>query len=73
MADEMWALVFDRSRDDWDSSKGFRKQLVAKPTLREAEDPLDSENVIVKVLYTGVCGSDRGIWFRDSFKTMIFE
>jgi threonine 3-dehydrogenase len=41
--------------------------------LDENSDPSDTDSVIVKVLYTGFCGSDRGIWFRDSFKSMIFD
>ncbi len=73
MADEMWALVFDRAKDDWESSKGLRKARVPKPILDETNEPLDSLSVIVKIRYTGVCGSDRGIWFRDSFKSMIYD
>ncbi|MFQ5511668.1 MAG: zinc-binding dehydrogenase [Candidatus Krumholzibacteriia bacterium] len=73
MGDKMWALVFDRSRDDWEASRGLRRVQVARPVLDEARDAEDATNVIVKVLYTGFCGSDRGIWFRDSFKSMIFD
>ncbi|MEE9269480.1 MAG: alcohol dehydrogenase catalytic domain-containing protein, partial [Candidatus Krumholzibacteria bacterium] len=73
MPDEMWALVFDRAKDDWEASKGLRKVRVERPVLDEARDPQDANNVIIRVLYTGFCGSDRGIWFRDSFKSMIFE
>jgi len=71
--DEMWALVFDRSQDDWESTKGLRKARVKRPVLDEAADPLDAGAVIVKVLYTGFCGSDRGIWFRNAFKSMIYD
>ena len=67
---EMWALVFDRSADDWEASRGLRKVRVPKPVL----DPEnDAESAIVKILYTGFCGSDRGVWFRDSFRSMIFD
>ncbi len=63
----MHALTFDTS-DGWNESKGFRKREVPTPTLVE---PADAEAVIVQVRFAGVCGSDRGIWFRDAFKDMI--
>jgi threonine 3-dehydrogenase len=70
--DEMWALVFDKGRDVWEKTRGLRKVRVPKPVLDEERDPLDAERVIVKVIYSGFCGSDRGIWFRNSFKGMIY-
>jgi threonine 3-dehydrogenase len=70
--EDMWALVFDTKKDRWEKSKGLRKAQVPKPYLDEGADPLDAAQVIVKTLYTGVCGSDTGIWFRTSFKDMIF-
>ncbi len=73
MEDSMWALVFNRQMDDWDQTRGFRKLEVPKPKLDEHTDPDDSENVIIKVIYAGFCGSDRGIWFRNSFKGAIFD
>jgi threonine 3-dehydrogenase len=71
--EEMWALVFDTKKDKWDKSKGLRKDRVPKPKLDEAKEPLDAAYVILKVLYNGVCGSDAGIWFRTSFKDMIYN
>jgi threonine 3-dehydrogenase len=73
MSKDMWALVFDRSRDDWEGTKGLRKVQVPVPVLDETKDPADADSAIVKVLYTGFCGSDRGIWFRNSFKSMIYD
>ena len=35
--------------------------------------PTDAFNVVIKVIYAGFCGSDRGIWNRTAFKGMIFE
>lgn len=70
---EMWALVFDRSQDDWEGSKGLRKARVPRPVLDEKRDPGDKDAAIVRVHFTGFCGSDRGIWFRDSFKSMIVD
>ncbi|MDH3217378.1 MAG: alcohol dehydrogenase catalytic domain-containing protein [Candidatus Krumholzibacteria bacterium] len=73
MSDDMWALVFDRSKEDWESSKGLHKVRVAKPVLDDRVSTADADSVIIRVDYTGVCGSDRGIWFRNSFKAMIFD
>jgi threonine 3-dehydrogenase len=73
MQDEMWALVYDKSRDVWEKSKGLRRVKVKKPVIDEKKDPMDGCRVIVKVIYTGFCGSDRGIWFRNSFKGMIYS
>jgi len=69
----MMALVFDKQKDDWDQTKGFRKVTVPKPTIDEHSDPDDADNVLIKVIYAGFCGSDRGIWFRNSFKGAIFD
>jgi threonine 3-dehydrogenase len=52
---------------------GARSRQVPKPELDESKYPLDAAYVIVKVLYSGVCGSDAGIWFRTSFKDMIYD
>lgn len=70
MADSMWALTFDRSREDWSSSTGLVRERVPIPTLDEP-DGVDRSNVIIKVKYAGFCGSDRGIWWRKSFGDMI--
>lgn len=69
--EEMWALVYDSKKDKWDKSTGFRKDRVLVPVINEDKEPIDAAMVIVKILYTGVCGSDAGIWFRTSFKDMI--
>ncbi len=66
----MQGLVFDTVKDNWDSSKGFRKVDLSEPVLQE---PADTESVILKMQFAGVCGSDRGMWFRDSFKDMLLD
>jgi threonine 3-dehydrogenase len=71
--EDMWALVLDTKKDSWTKSTGLRKERVPKPELDESKYPLDAAYVIVKVLYSGVCGSDAGIWFRTSFKDMIYD
>jgi len=73
MTESMWALVFDRSKDGWEKSRGLRKTRVPRPTLDENKDPLDAGRAVIRVLYSGVCGSDKSVWFRTDFKDMIFD
>jgi threonine 3-dehydrogenase len=73
MIHPMKALVYDKERDPWDSTRGFRLAEVDRPRLNEKNDPTDAENVVVKVIFAGFCGSDRGIWYRRAFKGMIFD
>jgi len=70
MAETMWALTFDRSRESWKGSTGLVKERVPIPRL---DDPsgADRSNVIIRVKYAGFCGSDRGIWWRKAFGDMI--
>ena len=41
---------------------------VPMPILDEANNPEDAASVIIKLKYAGVCGSDRGLWYRAAFK-----
>lgn len=68
----MKALVYDKSTMPWDTTRGFERREVTRPVL-DPDDPADAERVIVKILYAGFCGSDRGIWNRVAFKGMIFD
>ncbi len=72
-AEMMKCLVYDKSSMPWDKTRGFQKREMPTPVLDERQDPEDAENVLVKVVYAGFCGSDRGIWSRTAFKGMIFE
>jgi threonine 3-dehydrogenase len=72
-AEMMKCLAFDKSSMVWDKSRGFKKVEAPVPVLDEAGDPSDSDQVLVKVIYAGFCGSDRGIWNRTAFKGMIFD
>ena len=72
-AEMMKSLVFDKSSMVWDKSRGFIKREMPLPVLDETGDPHDADNVLVKVIYAGFCGSDRGIWNRTAFKGMIFD
>ncbi|MHB8079912.1 MAG: alcohol dehydrogenase catalytic domain-containing protein, partial [Candidatus Krumholzibacteriia bacterium] len=72
-ADLMKALVYDKSTMPWDSTRGFVRREIPRPVLDARADPADAENVLVKVIYAGFCGSDRGIWNRTAFKGAIFD
>ena len=69
----MWALTFDRSREDWACSTGLVREQVPEPILDERAESADGSRVLVKVKYAGFCGSDRGIWSRKSFGDMILS
>ncbi len=69
-ADTMKCLVYDKSSMPWDKTRGFELRELPSPRL---EGPDDTESVLVKVIYAGFCGSDRGIWNRVAFKGMIFD
>ena len=70
MSETMWALSFDRSREDWAGSTGLVKERIPVPVLDDPEGS-DRSNVIIRVKYAGFCGSDRGIWWRKAFGDMI--
>ncbi|MGV7221944.1 MAG: zinc-binding dehydrogenase [Nitrospinales bacterium] len=69
----MKALVLDFPREDWEATKGMNLMDVPEPELNESRYPADSNKCIIKPLYTGFCGSDKGIWFRHSFRKMIYD
>ena len=73
MVKTMKALVYDKSSMPWDKTRGLIRRDVPRPSIDEAKDPLDADNVLIKVIYAGFCGSDRGIWHRTAFKGMIFD
>ncbi len=67
----MWALTFDRSRENWETSTGLVRERVPVPSLDEPNNYFDKSSVIIKVKFAGFCGSDRGIWGRKAFGDMI--
>ena len=71
--DTMNALIYDRSLDPWESSKGLRKVEMPTPRLQPEIIGQDRSAVLIRTLYTGFCGSDRGIWFRKAFHDMIYD
>ncbi len=62
-----------RPAEDWQQRTGFIKREIPCPTLDEKKNPADSEWVIIKPHFAGVCGSDRGIWFRQTFGEIMKE
>lgn len=70
LPDTMWALTFDRSREDWACSRGLVKERVPTPRISDPSGA-DAENVLIRVKFAGFCGSDRGIWWRKAFGQMI--
>ncbi len=67
------ALTLDLKKDGWDKSRGFVMREVLMPTLDEKKNPADATSVILKIRYAGVCGSDRGIWYRNAWKDGVHE
>lgn len=63
----MKALIVDIRNNKWEKSKGFVKADIAIPQLFAS----DKEFVIIKVAFAGVCGSDKGIWYRTAFGEQI--
>jgi threonine 3-dehydrogenase len=72
MGETMWALTFDKVREDWATSIGLIRERIPRPVLTEPAHA-DGTFVIIKVKYAGFCGSDRGIWWRKAFGDMILD
>jgi threonine 3-dehydrogenase len=64
------ALTFDAQADGWEKSKGFVAREAPMPTL-DPQDPEDMLSVILKIKYAGVCGTDRGLWYRAAFRDLL--
>lgn len=69
----MQALVIDTATESWDESKGFKLTDLTMPKLDETANPADASSVILKMKYAGVCGTDRGLWFRAAFKDQFLQ
>jgi threonine 3-dehydrogenase len=68
---QMRALVLDLEGKEYAAGRGFALRQVPTPSLNEKSQPFDSEQVILKTIYAGVCGSDKGLWFRNAFGELI--
>jgi hypothetical protein len=53
----MRALIHDRKRDPWETTRGYRQDEVAAPTLNEAADYRDGHQVLIKPRFTGFCAA----------------
>ena len=65
------ALTIDLKEDGWEKSRGFVMRDVPMPVLDEKRNKEDAISVILKIRYAGVCGSDRGLWYRTAFKDLV--
>ncbi len=63
----MKALILEVTRDTWGKTKGYKLADVPEPKLGDAND------VIIEPIYGGVCGTDKGIWFRKAFRDSILD
>ncbi|MCF8723786.1 threonine 3-dehydrogenase [Nitrospina gracilis] len=69
----MKALILDIQKKDWETTRGMTFTDVSEPSLDERKNPDDGGKVIIKPRFAGFCGTDKGIWFRKSFRDMIFD
>ena len=69
----MKALILPVTRDNWSTTKGYELADVPAPVLDEARDPADAQRVLLEPIYSGVCGTDKGIWFRKAFREGILH
>lgn len=67
----MKALVLPVNRKTWSTTKGYELREVPEPTLDESRDREDADHVLIEPIYGGVCGTDKGIWFRKAFRETI--
>ncbi len=65
----MKALIFDKNKTNWETSRGFELVDVPEPVLGVG----DEDKIIIKVAYAGVCGTDKGIWNRQAFKDAVLS
>jgi threonine 3-dehydrogenase len=69
----MKALILDANRTTWSTTKGYKLADVPEPKLNEKQDKLDAGRVLIEPIFGGVCGTDKGIWFRKAFKDAILN
>jgi threonine 3-dehydrogenase len=69
----MKALVLETNREKWSEQKGYELRDIEAPSLQESKNSADAKSVIIEPIYAGVCGTDKGIWFRKAFKESILH
>ncbi len=72
MKETMHALTIHYDTE-WSDKTGFVKREMPVPQLDEKARPEDADWVVLKPVYTGVCGSDRGLWFRNAWGDAMHE
>jgi threonine 3-dehydrogenase len=63
----MKALILEVNRANWSKTKGYKLADVEEPKIGRPSD------VIIEPIYGGVCGTDKGIWFRKAFGDSILD
>lgn len=69
----MKALILPVTRATWATTKGYELSDVPAPILDERKDAEDAHRVLIEPIYAGVCGTDKGIWFRKAFRESILS
>lgn len=69
----MKSLVLSVDRNTWESTKGYKLETVAEPELKESANPDDANAAIIEPIFAGVCGTDKGIWYRKAFREPILK
>jgi threonine 3-dehydrogenase len=69
----MKALLLSVNRANWSTTKGYELREIAPPVLDEKRTPADAHSVLIDPIYGGVCGTDKGIWFRKAFREGILH
>jgi threonine 3-dehydrogenase len=69
----MKALILPVTRETWATTKGYELADVPAPALDEKKDPEDAHRALIEPIYAGVCGTDKGIWFRKAFRESILN
>ncbi len=69
----MKSLVLSVDRNTWESTTGYTLESVADPELNEKTNPADAEAALIEPIYAGVCGTDKGIWYRKAFRDPILK
>jgi threonine 3-dehydrogenase len=67
----MKALILPVTRATWATTKGYELAEIPAPVLNEKKDSEDAHRVLIEPIYAGVCGTDKGIWFRKAFRESI--
>jgi threonine 3-dehydrogenase len=69
----MKALVLPVNRGNWSNTKGYELRDVPAQELNEKKNSADALSVMIEPIFGGVCGTDKGIWFRKAFKESILH